>query len=252
MPVVEHVVRLRWRNIFGPVEIAERLGHAGLDRRRGAGPLGLNQISRIDRVTGEPLRRYVHDLPGRRFAWTSWTSARPWNHVAHDPTRRPRPRTLRQSPSTGRLGPSCRRRETWHSLALRHRTGHGRARMGDLAPRGPSCAYLRRRHLRPPAARAHLVRRARAPRQTLRRSSRQPPARSTGEPRSLPEWAPPDTGDDRLLPLGRTHPLPSLQARAGSPFHAHALLIHRHIPRASRGQLRSCSPLLTPQPGSPP
>jgi transposase InsO family protein len=62
--VVRRVVRLRWRHRLGPVQIAGRLGmpastvHAVLVRCR------LNRLSAIDRVTGEPLRRYEHDYPG--------------------------------------------------------------------------------------------------------------------------------------------------------------------------------------------
>ena len=62
--VVRRVVRLRWRHRLGPVQIAGRLGmqpstvHAVLVRCR------INRLSHIDRVTGEPLRRYEHDHPG--------------------------------------------------------------------------------------------------------------------------------------------------------------------------------------------
>jgi transposase len=61
---VREIVRLRWRRRLGPVQIAGRTGipastvHAVLVRNR------LNRLSRIDRVTGEPLRRYEHDHPG--------------------------------------------------------------------------------------------------------------------------------------------------------------------------------------------
>jgi transposase InsO family protein len=61
---VRRIVRLRWRHRLGPVQIAGRLGlpastvHAVLVRCR------LNRLSRIHRVTGEPLRRYEHDHPG--------------------------------------------------------------------------------------------------------------------------------------------------------------------------------------------
>ena len=57
-------MRLRWRQRLGPVQIAGRLGmpastvHAVLVRCR------INRLSHIDRVTGEPLRRYEHDHPG--------------------------------------------------------------------------------------------------------------------------------------------------------------------------------------------
>lgn len=62
--LVRKIVRLRWRHRLGPVQIAGRLGiaastvHAVLVRCR------INRLSRIDRVTGEPLRRYEHDRPG--------------------------------------------------------------------------------------------------------------------------------------------------------------------------------------------
>jgi transposase InsO family protein len=61
---VRQIVRLRWRLRLGPVQIAGRLGmpastvHAVLTRCR------INRLSRIDRVTGEPLRRYEHAHPG--------------------------------------------------------------------------------------------------------------------------------------------------------------------------------------------
>lgn len=61
---VRRIVRLRWRQRLGPVQIAGRLGmqastvHAVLVRCR------INRLSHIDRVTGEPLRRYEHDHPG--------------------------------------------------------------------------------------------------------------------------------------------------------------------------------------------
>jgi transposase InsO family protein len=62
--VVRAIVRLRWRHRLGPVQIAGRLGlqastvHAVLVRCR------INRLSHIDRVTGEPLRRYEHTHPG--------------------------------------------------------------------------------------------------------------------------------------------------------------------------------------------
>jgi len=62
--VVRQIVRLRWRKRLGPVQIAGQLGvpastvHAVLTRCR------INRLSHIDRVTGEPIRRYEHDHPG--------------------------------------------------------------------------------------------------------------------------------------------------------------------------------------------
>lgn len=63
-PVVRKIVHKRWRHRLGPVAIADQLGlasstvHAVLVRCR------LNRLSHIDRVTGEPIRRYEHPYPG--------------------------------------------------------------------------------------------------------------------------------------------------------------------------------------------
>ncbi len=62
--MVKRIVRARWRRRLGPVQIAGELGlpastvHAVLVRCR------INGLSHIDRVTGEPIRRYEHDRPG--------------------------------------------------------------------------------------------------------------------------------------------------------------------------------------------
>ncbi len=62
--VVKQIVKARWRRRLGPVQIAGELDlppstvHAVLVRCR------INRLSRIDRVTGEPIRRYEHDHPG--------------------------------------------------------------------------------------------------------------------------------------------------------------------------------------------
>ena len=62
--VVKQIVGLRWRKRLGPVQIAGRLGvpastvHAVLVR------CGINRLRYIDRVTGEPIRRYEHPHPG--------------------------------------------------------------------------------------------------------------------------------------------------------------------------------------------
>lgn len=62
--LVKQIVRLRWRQRLGPVQIAGRLDlptstvHAVLVRCR------INRLSHIDRVTGEPLRRYEHPYAG--------------------------------------------------------------------------------------------------------------------------------------------------------------------------------------------
>lgn len=62
--LTRRIVRLRWRRRLGPVQIGGELGiapstvHAVLVRCR------LNRLSHIDRVTGEPIRRYEHPHPG--------------------------------------------------------------------------------------------------------------------------------------------------------------------------------------------
>jgi len=64
LPVVKRIVRLRWHRRLGPAQIAGELDvpastvHAVLVRCR------INRLSRIDRVMGEPIRRYEHDYPG--------------------------------------------------------------------------------------------------------------------------------------------------------------------------------------------
>ena len=63
-PVVRKIVHLRWKHRLGPVPIAAKLDmpastvHAVLIRCR------LNRLSHIDRVTGEPARRYERERPG--------------------------------------------------------------------------------------------------------------------------------------------------------------------------------------------
>jgi transposase InsO family protein len=62
--VTRQVIKLRWRHRLGPVQIGGRLGiapstvYAVLVRCR------VNRLSHIDRVTGEPIRRYEHPHPG--------------------------------------------------------------------------------------------------------------------------------------------------------------------------------------------
>jgi transposase InsO family protein len=62
--VVRNIVSLRRRKRLGPVEIGDALRvapstvHAVLKRCR------LNRLSHLDRVTGEPIRRYEHERPG--------------------------------------------------------------------------------------------------------------------------------------------------------------------------------------------
>src|SRR3954463_7807832 len=74
-PVVRKLVHLRWKQRLGPVAIGAKLSmpsstvHAVLVRCR------LNRLTHIDRVTGEPVRRYEHDHPGCCCTWTSRSSA---------------------------------------------------------------------------------------------------------------------------------------------------------------------------------
>jgi transposase InsO family protein len=62
--VVRKIVHLRIKHRLGPVMIGDRLGmqastvHAVLVRCR------LNRLTHLDRITGEPIRRYEHDHPG--------------------------------------------------------------------------------------------------------------------------------------------------------------------------------------------
>lgn len=61
---VKRIVKLRWRRRLGPAQIAGELGlpastvHAVLVRCR------INRLSRIDRITGERIRRYEHEHAG--------------------------------------------------------------------------------------------------------------------------------------------------------------------------------------------
>jgi transposase InsO family protein len=63
-PVVRRIVHLRWKQRLGPVQIGAKLAmpastvHAVLVRCR------LNRLTHIDRVTGEPARRYERSRPG--------------------------------------------------------------------------------------------------------------------------------------------------------------------------------------------
>jgi transposase InsO family protein len=63
-PVVRKIVHLRWKQRLGPVQIGAQLGmpastvHAVLVRCK------LNRLTHIDRVTGEPARRYERSRPG--------------------------------------------------------------------------------------------------------------------------------------------------------------------------------------------
>lgn len=62
--VKRQIVRLRWRKRLGPVQIAGQLGVAAATVHAVLTRCGINRLSHIDRVTGEPIRRYEHDHPG--------------------------------------------------------------------------------------------------------------------------------------------------------------------------------------------
>lgn len=64
LPVVKQIVKARWRRRLGPVQIAGELGMAPSTVHAVLVRCGINRLSRIDRVTGEPIRRYEHDHPG--------------------------------------------------------------------------------------------------------------------------------------------------------------------------------------------
>jgi hypothetical protein len=57
-------VSLRMRLREGPVQLAARLGIAPSTVRRILTSARLNRLSRVDRATGEPIRRYEHPHPG--------------------------------------------------------------------------------------------------------------------------------------------------------------------------------------------
>lgn len=63
-PVKKQIIALRWRLRLGPVQIAGRLGLAASTVHAVLVRCGVHRLSHIDRVTGEPLRRYEHPYPG--------------------------------------------------------------------------------------------------------------------------------------------------------------------------------------------
>lgn len=62
--VVKKIVALRWRKRMGPVQIAFRLGLAASTVHAVLVRCGINRLRYIDRVTGEPIRRYEHPSAG--------------------------------------------------------------------------------------------------------------------------------------------------------------------------------------------
>lgn len=62
--VARKVVHLRWKQRLGPVAIAERVGVAPSTVHRILVSCRINRLWHVDRVTGEPIRRYEADRPG--------------------------------------------------------------------------------------------------------------------------------------------------------------------------------------------
>ena len=62
--IERRVVRLRRQHKLGPARIASRLGLAPSTVHRVLVLHGLNRLDRLDRPTGEPIRRYEHARPG--------------------------------------------------------------------------------------------------------------------------------------------------------------------------------------------
>ncbi|HEY6276744.1 MAG TPA: IS481 family transposase, partial [Streptosporangiaceae bacterium] len=63
-PVVRKIVHLRWKQRLGPVQIAAQAGAAPSTVHKILVRCRISRLSHIDRVTGEPIRRYGHDHPG--------------------------------------------------------------------------------------------------------------------------------------------------------------------------------------------
>jgi transposase InsO family protein len=63
-PVVRRIVHLRWRKRLGPVAIAARVGLAPSTVHRVLVACRINRLWHVDRVTGEPIRRYEKTRPG--------------------------------------------------------------------------------------------------------------------------------------------------------------------------------------------
>jgi hypothetical protein len=63
-PVVRKIVHLRWKQRLGPVAIAGKVGIAPSTVHRVLTSCRINRLWHVDRVTGEPIRRYEMDRPG--------------------------------------------------------------------------------------------------------------------------------------------------------------------------------------------
>ncbi|RBY78249.1 IS481 family transposase, partial [Blastococcus sp. TF02A-26] len=62
--VVRRIVHLRWKQRLGPVAIAARVGLAPSTVHRILVACRINRLWHVDRVTGEPIRRYEMARPG--------------------------------------------------------------------------------------------------------------------------------------------------------------------------------------------
>lgn len=62
--VKKRIIALHWRLRLGPAQIAGWLGLATSTVRAVLVRCGVSRLSRIDRITGEPLRRCEHPHPG--------------------------------------------------------------------------------------------------------------------------------------------------------------------------------------------
>ena len=63
-PLVRKVVHLRWKQRLGPVGIAAKVGLAPSTVHRILVSCQINRLWHVDRVTGEPVRRYEMSRPG--------------------------------------------------------------------------------------------------------------------------------------------------------------------------------------------
>ena len=63
-PVVRKIVHLRWKQRLGPVAISAKVGLAPSTVHRVLTSCRINRLWHVDRVTGEPIRRYEMTRPG--------------------------------------------------------------------------------------------------------------------------------------------------------------------------------------------
>jgi transposase InsO family protein len=63
-PIVRKVVHLRWKQRLGPVAISAKVGLAPSTVHRILSSCRINRLWHVDRVTGEPVRRYEMSRPG--------------------------------------------------------------------------------------------------------------------------------------------------------------------------------------------